>query len=116
MSRGLVLQGFVEPRLAFRPTYKMDLGADSYDSGPKKRIPAWTDRILHVPNPSQLTCIAYQADSTITTSDHRPVYASFVVQLNSYVSLDDQNQLVKDTLANKLSPAFTSESQVCTIM
>ena len=33
-------------RLEFDPTYKYDFGTDDYDSGPKNRAPAWTDRVL----------------------------------------------------------------------
>lgn len=42
-------QGFAEGPLRFRPTYKLDLGTDAYDSGPKRRVPAWTDRVLFKP-------------------------------------------------------------------
>lgn len=30
--------------MLFRPTYKYDLHSDTYDSGEKMRIPAWTGR------------------------------------------------------------------------
>lgn len=42
-------QGFTEGPLYFRPTYKLDVGVDRYDSGPKRRVPAWTDRVLFKP-------------------------------------------------------------------
>jgi hypothetical protein len=104
---------FTEPPLHFRPTYKLDVGSvEQYDTGSKRRIPAWTDRILFVARPDHLQCIAYNADTSITTSDHKPVYASFVVQVNSYVTLDENDNIVNQ----KLTPQFTSESQVCTIM
>jgi hypothetical protein len=45
-AAGRVARGFAEGPLLFRPTYKLDRGADAYDSGPKRRIPSWTDRIL----------------------------------------------------------------------
>lgn len=48
MEKKLVLQNFTEPPLNFRPTYKLDIDSDAYDSGSKKRIPAWTDRVLYV--------------------------------------------------------------------
>lgn len=113
MTRQLVLKNFTEPPLNFRPTYKMDVGTvDRYDTGPKHRIPAWADRILYVHNPQAINCIAYNSDPSITTSDHKPIYASFVVELDSYVSLDSQQNII----GKRLSPKFTSESQVCSIM
>lgn len=90
----------------------MDIGSDVYDSGPKRRIPAWTDRILFVDRPDVLRCIEYQADMDITTSDHRPVYASFEVKIGTYVNLDEHHNIVN----SRVQPQFTSESQVCAIM
>jgi hypothetical protein len=43
---GRAFPGFFEGPLAFRPTYKLDKGGPGYDTGPKARVPAWTDRIL----------------------------------------------------------------------
>ena len=113
MNRALVLKNFTEPPLNFRPTYKMDVGTvDTYDTGPKRRIPAWADRILYVSNPEHLHCIAYNSDISITTSDHKPIYASFVVALDSFVTADSEQRVA----GRRPSPQFTSESQVCNIM
>ncbi len=97
----------------------MDIASNEYDTGPKKRIPAWTDRILYVDRPDLIRCVAYNADMGITTSDHRPVYASFEIAIDrannsssSFVTLDENNSIANA----KLHPQFTSESQVCTIM
>ena len=46
MASGYIFHGLTEASLGFNPTYKFDRGTDVYDSGEKKRIPAWTDRIL----------------------------------------------------------------------
>eukprot|EP01038_Epipyxis_sp_PR26KG_P005682 gene5682-7844_t len=125
MDKFLVLQGFVEPPITFRPTYKLDIGKNSYDSSVKNRIPAWTDRILHVKS-NFLHCLEYFSDSSITTSDHRPVFASFIVSLNvssnilshktSYM-LDSttENSSSEAVVIDRTSPEFTSESQVCSI-
>jgi len=44
---GRVARGYAEGPMQFRPTYKWDRGASGgYDTGEKRRIPAWTDRIL----------------------------------------------------------------------
>ena len=42
MDDGEVFHGYLEGPLLFRPTYKYDLHSDTYDSGEKMRIPAWT--------------------------------------------------------------------------
>jgi len=34
--------GYEEGPLLFRPTYRYDLGTDTYDTSEKMRIPAWT--------------------------------------------------------------------------
>lgn len=34
--------GFEEGPLIFPPTYRYDVGTDSYDTSEKSRIPAWT--------------------------------------------------------------------------
>ena len=73
----LAFDGFVEAPLNFKPTYKLDIGSDDYDTGKKRRAPAWTDRVLYVEQPG-FTCTAYNSDVSLRTSDHRPVYASFV--------------------------------------
>lgn len=100
-----VFSGFVEGPLSFRPTYKFDKCSgklkiiflfglsfnaffiakgcsslafllDVYDTSQKRRIPAWTDRILYKPS-SDIDLISYSSASELRTSDHRPVYASF---------------------------------------
>ncbi|KAI0306833.1 inositol polyphosphate phosphatase [Multifurca ochricompacta] len=47
MDAGTAFSGYTEGPVLFRPTYKYDLGTDSYDTSEKMRIPAWTDRILY---------------------------------------------------------------------
>lgn len=80
----ICMHGGTEPPLYFRPTYKFDEGTDQYDTGSKKRIPAWTDRILYVPTPN-IQCLSYNSDVSLKSSDHRPVYATFMMDL----SMDD---------------------------
>lgn len=101
----------IEAPLNFRPTYKFAVGSNSYDSGGKNRIPSWTDRILYID--SKMHCFEYDSDPSIMTSDHKPVYASFVADVNFDDKLkEDIVQAIKD----KLAPKFIAESQVCTIM
>ena len=104
-SKGQIPIEYVEPPLNFKPTYKFDVDSDDYDTSRKKRVPSWTDRILYVAN--GLQCAAYNADFSIRTSDHRPVYASFIARID--ISGDhrfDQNKQIE----------FTAPSQVCSVM
>lgn len=42
MDAGIAFAGYQEGPLLFRPTYRYDLGTDTYDTSEKMRIPAWT--------------------------------------------------------------------------
>ncbi|QSZ30232.1 hypothetical protein DSL72_004754 [Monilinia vaccinii-corymbosi] len=74
MVAGLTFQYYSESRITFMPTYKFDIGNDTYDTSEKARIPAWTDRILRKGN--NLRQINYST-APLRFSDHRPVYATF---------------------------------------
>lgn len=90
MVAGLSFPFYSEARITFMPTYKFDIGTDSYDSSEKARIPAWTDRILRKgPNLRQL---AYNS-APLRFSDHRPVYALFECQVS----------LVNEAIRDKIS-------------
>ena len=69
---------YSEARVKFLPTYKFDLGTDTYDASEKNRIPAWTDRCLY--KASNLKLLEYNS-APLRFSDHRPVYASFDCQI-----------------------------------
>ncbi|KAL1533188.1 phosphoinositide 5-phosphatase [Salvia divinorum] len=88
MKAGKVFQGMREAILMFPPTYKFEIGKPGlggYDSGEKKRIPAWCDRVLYRDNKAgttkecSLDCpvIAsvsqYDACMDVLESDHKPV-------------------------------------------
>ncbi|XP_057781265.1 type I inositol polyphosphate 5-phosphatase 12-like isoform X2 [Salvia miltiorrhiza] len=88
MKAGRVFQGFREALIRFPPTYKFEKGKPGlggYDSGEKKRIPAWCDRVLYRDNKAgtakecSLDCpvIAsisqYEACMDVIESDHKPV-------------------------------------------
>jgi len=42
MDAGVAFAGYQEGPLLFRPTYRYDIGTDTYDTSEKMRIPAWT--------------------------------------------------------------------------
>ncbi|XP_053298026.1 inositol polyphosphate 5-phosphatase K [Pleuronectes platessa] len=98
------LQEFEEGPLNFKPTYKFARNSDTYDTSGKKRKPAWTDRILWRIKPKDLpseddekasTCTddgqdeypimvtqdKYTSDMSYGVSDHKPVIATFSLEL-----------------------------------
>ncbi|ATY62048.1 endonuclease Exonuclease phosphatase [Cordyceps militaris] len=74
MVAGLAFPFYSEARINFMPTYKFDVGTDTYDSSEKARIPAWTDRILK--RGQNLRQLSYNS-APLRFSDHRPVYGTF---------------------------------------
>ncbi|GAV86970.1 Exo_endo_phos domain-containing protein [Cephalotus follicularis] len=103
MEDGNVFQGMREAVIRFPPTYKFEkhqAGLAGYDSGEKKRIPAWCDRILYrdcrvdLVSECSLECPVvssisqYEACMDVTDSDHKPVRCIFrvdVVQVDESV-------------------------------
>ncbi|XP_073130284.1 type II inositol polyphosphate 5-phosphatase 15 [Henckelia pumila] len=96
MEAGNVFQGMREGYIGFPPSYKFEKhqpGLAGYDSGEKKRIPAWCDRILYRDNRSTLasTCsldcpvvsstVQYEACMDVTDSDHKPVRCILNVEI-----------------------------------
>jgi hypothetical protein len=74
MVAGLAFPHYSESRITFLPTYKYDVGTDTYDTSEKARIPAWCDRVLR--KGDNIRQINYDA-APLRFSDHRPVYATF---------------------------------------
>ncbi|XP_052172743.1 type I inositol polyphosphate 5-phosphatase 13-like isoform X3 [Diospyros lotus] len=96
MKAGKVFQGMHEALIRFPPTYKFErgkAGLGGYDSGEKKRIPAWCDRILYRDNRStstskcSLECpvvcsiLQYEACMDVTESDHKPVRCKLNIEI-----------------------------------
>ena len=88
-AQGLAFAGWAEGPLHFPPTYKFDPGTDDYDTGPKCRVPAWTDRVLYKSGSDDvrrsqtktLQLLSYESVPTLRVSDHRPVRAVFGLRL-----------------------------------
>ncbi|KAK9154471.1 hypothetical protein Sjap_001951 [Stephania japonica] len=80
---GRVFNGWKEGKIYFAPTYKYTNNSDVYagesiDSKTKRRTPAWCDRILwYGDGIEQLSYIRGES----RFSDHRPVYAVFLVKV-----------------------------------
>jgi len=84
MAGQAVFKGCKEPMIHFAPSYKYDKGTDTYDTGKKMRVQAWTDRILFrtpADNPDCIRCTNYDAVMDIRLSDHKPVVAHFEVHV-----------------------------------
>ena len=82
---GRIFKGFREGNVAFLPTFKYDKGSARFDSSPKARCPAWTDRILFAVAGGETakTKLALQDYFSIDCrhSDHRPVGAVLELSL-----------------------------------
>ncbi|KAF1992884.1 hypothetical protein P154DRAFT_478416 [Amniculicola lignicola CBS 123094] len=92
MVAGLTFPFYSEARITFPPTYKYDIGTDTYDTSEKARIPAWCDRVLR--KGDNIRQINYDA-APLKFSDHRPVYATFQC-LISKVDEKKKEQLSSD--------------------
>lgn len=122
---GKVFKGFIEPEIAFSPTYKFDKGATgefAYDSSEKKRVPAWCDRILFrgtSPLPSDFALgtdsevkvdinpVDYNSWMDVIDSDHKPVYGAFEVSLTK-LNAGKKRDIVADIL-RKAAPDIESD-------
>ena len=82
MAANEAFGGFTEAAIAFRPTYKFDKHDKAlYDLSQKRRIPAWTDRVLsRTRDANGVVCTRYDSCDSLRSSDHRPVCAEFTVQ------------------------------------
>ncbi|XP_013605714.1 PREDICTED: type I inositol polyphosphate 5-phosphatase 13-like isoform X1 [Brassica oleracea var. oleracea] len=113
MKLGKVFQGMREALITFPPTYKFERnrsGLGGYDSGEKKRIPAWCDRVIYrdtqsTPfSKSNLQCpvvssvIMYEACMDVTESDHKPVRCKFhatIAHVDKSVRRQELGKIIK---------------------
>ena len=73
---GFRLRVFNEMPIEFAPTYKYDVGTDTYDTSEKKRSPAWCDRLLYR-GLGRIKQLEYRRHDGVRVSDHRPVSGRF---------------------------------------
>jgi len=74
------LRAYHELPLTFAPTYKYDVGTDTYDTSEKKRAPAWCDRLLY--RGLSVKQLDYRRHE-VRVSDHRPVSGLFQMVIKS---------------------------------
>ncbi|XP_062191149.1 type II inositol polyphosphate 5-phosphatase 15-like isoform X4 [Phragmites australis] len=125
MKAGNVFQGMREGAIRFPPTYKFQRhqpGLSGYDSGEKKRIPAWCDRILYRDSRSvaiagcSLECpvvaaiTSYEACMDVTESDHKPVRCTFSVDIARVDELTRRQVYGKIIESNKKVRCLLQES------
>lgn len=78
------LSAFRESPITFAPTYKYDIGSESYDTSEKRRAPAWCDRILYR-GTGKIKQLDYRRHE-LRVSDHRPVSAVFKMRIKQVVT------------------------------
>ncbi|XP_072489048.1 phosphatidylinositol polyphosphate 5-phosphatase type IV isoform X3 [Notamacropus eugenii] len=102
MKKGSIFKGFREADIHFFPSYKFDVGKDSYDTTSKQRTPSYTvpvdfplsaasalgpfpscaDRVVYKSRQKDdIYPVKYSSCPDIKTSDHRPVYGLFRVKV-----------------------------------
>ena len=101
---GKIFSNFFEAEIKFRPTFKVYKGKDIVKKGivpqwpnleyNKKRSPAWCDRVLWRANRNDLVqCLSYRSVEEVTSSDHKPVFATFKVAIRPRRRLQMQNNV-----------------------
>ncbi|GKV06166.1 hypothetical protein SLEP1_g18087 [Rubroshorea leprosula] len=124
MKAGKVFQGMREALIRFPPTYKFERhrpGFAGYDSGEKKRIPAWCDRVIYRDNRSgegndcSLQCpvvssiLLYEACMDVTESDHKPVRCKLHVKI-AHVDRSYRRKVFGDIIqSNEIVRSFLEE-------
>ncbi|KAF8442650.1 Endonuclease/exonuclease/phosphatase [Terfezia claveryi] len=78
---GFRLRVFHEMPIRFPPTYKYDVGTDTYDTSEKKRSPAWCDRLLFR-GIGRIKQLEYRRHE-VHASDHRPLSGTFLIKLKT---------------------------------
>jgi hypothetical protein len=86
---GGAFSNFQEGKITFLPTFKYDKRSDNFDSSPKRRIPAWTDRILYFEEEKQNDLILNLSSfSSLSQNNSISHSSSPLIHLRTYESVD----------------------------
>ena len=96
---GLRLRAFNEAPITFAPTYKYDVGTDTYDTSEKRRSPAWCDRLLYR-GLGKIKQVEYRRHDCIKVSDHRPVSGKFKLRVKTI------NSKMQSAVSDKVEVEF----------
>ncbi|KAF9352760.1 hypothetical protein BGX34_011996 [Mortierella sp. NVP85] len=95
---------FEEPPITFQPTFKYDVGTDTWDSSEKRRVPAYTDRVLYRSTKGQakdhVETLFYKSHMELKISDHKPVSAMFKLKVKTL--LHDKQAEVHQAIVREL--------------
>lgn len=110
---GLAFNDFIEPHIAFDPTYKYQPGTDLYEQRPEKpkRAPAWCDRVqwrcCNGADPSHIEALEYGCTNSLKASDHKPVYCTMNVTIRNVV--ESKLNEVRDNILRKMDSFENSQ-------
>ncbi|PVH62077.1 hypothetical protein PAHAL_3G200000 [Panicum hallii] len=93
LGKGCTFDGWIEGSISFAPTYKYEFNSKKYVSDASKsgrRTPAWCDRILSYGKGTRL--LSYKR-AELTLSDHRPVTAFYISEVEVLVHRKFQRAL-----------------------
>ncbi|KAF9119900.1 hypothetical protein BGW39_011838 [Mortierella sp. 14UC] len=94
---------FEEHPINFHPTYKYDVGTSTWDSSEKRRVPAYTDRILwrsKNADKDSVEPLFYTSNMELNISDHKPVSAFFKLKVKTL--LHDKQAEVHQAIVKEL--------------
>ncbi|KAG0244691.1 Endonuclease/exonuclease/phosphatase [Mortierella sp. GBAus27b] len=94
---------FDEPPITFQPTFKYDVGTNTWDSSEKRRVPAYTDRILYRSkgtSKDNVEALFYKSHMEQIISDHKPVSALFKLKVKTL--LHDKQAEVHQAIVREL--------------
>ncbi|CCD20005.1 Endonuclease Exonuclease phosphatase family RhoGAP domain [Trypanosoma vivax] len=96
--------GFMDLRPTFLPTYRFDIGTNTYDTSEKQRVPSYTDRIvlwLKKKHSGDLVRVEnLLALEEVMSSDHKPVQA--LLRLPLLLEVTERRNAVRQSLLERL--------------